>query len=211
MNYKVTGAGKFNLKPIDRTIRKLARFAFLPKGWNFGEGGPIDRHTISSAARIANFSCGLGFERSNAFPGVSGEILIAFYKDDQCVEVTLETGRPITIVLESPERDDIEFSCRDIDHAEKILHNICREIWQHSSELYIPFILTTTDQSLLTWHLSLRPQREAEVSPYLTEIVPSKRRGVYVAISHDSTQETWGNRRYTGSSNLPNYPMTAHG
>jgi hypothetical protein len=79
--------------------RKIASFAELEEGWDFGAGRPSPPEVVAFAQQICE--AGKWFaERANAFPGVDGEIVVAFYFGDNIVDITVNTDLTLDYVHE---------------------------------------------------------------------------------------------------------------
>jgi hypothetical protein len=79
--------------------RKIASFAELEEGWDFGAGRPPRPRVVEFAQKICE--AGKWFaEPANAFPGVDGGIIVAFYFGDNIVDVTVNTDLTLDYVHE---------------------------------------------------------------------------------------------------------------
>ena len=79
------------------TIQKLRDFANLPNGWHFGDGVAPSQERIDQAILFINHGRSRGLSRTNAFPGVNGQIEVTFYDDDRMLEITIEADDSLTI------------------------------------------------------------------------------------------------------------------
>jgi hypothetical protein len=71
------------------TERKLRSFAALADGWNYGSGKRFEKAQIERAVGIYRMFLQLGISVTDAFPGLSGEISVTGYKDNNYIEYTL--------------------------------------------------------------------------------------------------------------------------
>jgi len=76
----------------DSAADEIRSFAHLPKGWDYGKGGPIDPITIKAALEWNNYLRAQRFTNTRAFPGGGGEIVIAAGEADHYLEVIVEPG-----------------------------------------------------------------------------------------------------------------------
>lgn len=93
-------------------ITKIQGFAQLPKGWHYGEGRPADEATVNNATAIAKEARHLNFKEMDAFPGVSGEVVVVIYSGDEDLEFTLFQNGRVTFSHES--------GCLEIDYQENL-------------------------------------------------------------------------------------------
>jgi hypothetical protein len=62
------------------TEEKIFNFSLLESGWNYGEGEKFSNEAIRSALKLHNEIIFRGFSRTDAFPGLDGEIQITIYE-----------------------------------------------------------------------------------------------------------------------------------
>ncbi len=95
---------------IDNATIKIASFRELLPGWNFGEGVAPTERVIELATKLNAEAAVHGFDKSDAFPGINGEILLLFVIGEESVELTIESDESITCVVEfgsvETERDE---------------------------------------------------------------------------------------------------------
>lgn len=94
-------------RPDGGAKAKVIRFADLPSGWHFGQGGPIPLSTVGRAIAILNLGEVLGVE-SNAFPGAGGEVAVAFYGPSRVFEVVVGPSGIETAFSESYGEGEVE-------------------------------------------------------------------------------------------------------
>jgi hypothetical protein len=83
--------------PEDAATQKIRSFASLPIGWHFGEGRAPNLSMIASAIAWNRVMLGLGLPKTEAFPGIVGEIMVTGYSGGHYLEVLLEpSGVSIT-------------------------------------------------------------------------------------------------------------------
>ena len=91
------------------TKDKIRGFSSLKEGWHFHEGGPPTKELLQVAVNMADRVAMSGF-RSDAFPGIDGEIMITVYHDDNYLEFIFETDESVTFVKE---KDKVETACEE--------------------------------------------------------------------------------------------------
>src|SRR6266436_7940577 len=84
----------------DSTMRKLQAFAELPNGWYFGEGRGSEWMALFNARAFTRNAQLRGWQ-TEAFPGVSGEIMVSVETSDQYYEVVAEVDGTMSFVEES--------------------------------------------------------------------------------------------------------------
>lgn len=72
----------------DPVSLKLRRFGDLPDGWSHGRGIGISQGVIAKAYEILSFGTQLQL-RAEVFAGLEGEVAVALYQSDVCVQVTV--------------------------------------------------------------------------------------------------------------------------
>src|SRR5262245_51990805 len=79
-------APRATLSPVRKKLRALGE---LPRGWHFGQGVPVAEHSITAADRFLSLAEQLAI-RTDVFPGIESECMVAFYQGDYCVRVVID-------------------------------------------------------------------------------------------------------------------------
>lgn len=94
-----------------QTDEKLESFADLQVGWHYRKGSPISRSVLENAKLINRYLFKLGFSKTDAFPGVEGQVLLTAYNRDHIVEITIYP--PGNIATFVHEKNDEEISAAE--------------------------------------------------------------------------------------------------
>lgn len=84
---------------VHPTETKCRSFLDLPIGWHSGEGIPPSEETVSRSLSFHGEAIS-GFPLSDAFPGIGGEIMLAFYLNEHCLEFTFEPDGRLVFIHE---------------------------------------------------------------------------------------------------------------
>lgn len=84
---------------VSATEQKLRGFSSLSEGWHFGEGHGPTITAMKVAAQVLRASSGLHVS-SDVFPGTNGSVAVAFYRDERCVEVTVDPDGGLAVFVE---------------------------------------------------------------------------------------------------------------
>lgn len=93
------------------TNEKLRSFTSLPVGWHFGDGVPPSKALISKLVDINNQIYRLGFSKTDAFPGRSGNIMLTIYQGEHLIDLTVEADLETATYLY--EKSDEEIACHE--------------------------------------------------------------------------------------------------
>jgi hypothetical protein len=85
---------RMEVETAERTRKKIEGFARLPEGWHYGSGSPATARVIDLALRTEAMLRNAGYPKTDAFPGVSGEIVVTGYKDRRSVSVEVSDEGP---------------------------------------------------------------------------------------------------------------------
>lgn len=165
MNFLNTNELDPNFWFLQTTDQKISDFLNLPQGWHYGEGNAPNENTVHDSLLINNQATLLGL-KTEAFPGINGEIQINCYSEDKTLEFTIESTGKILLV---EEESGIEISSQEDLTIEGVLDFIRKEygkeIWS-LSELSTECITVNTKSDLSVWRFRI-PLMEAEYPLYL--------------------------------------------
>lgn len=82
------------------TPAKIISFGELPDGWHYGEGGPPAKETIDFAQDLYWLLLRLGYNETDAFPGIHGEVMVTGYEGARYVELIAEKDGTVSVHLE---------------------------------------------------------------------------------------------------------------
>lgn len=82
------------------TVKKIRSFKQLTQGWSYGEGKPFKDSILNDAISVIREAFNLGFNITDAFPGLDGEVMCTIYHEDHYLEFTLEPDGNVTFVRE---------------------------------------------------------------------------------------------------------------
>lgn len=169
------------------TNEKLRSFAELPLRWHYGEGVPPSGSLISRLVEINNQAYRLGFSRTDAFPGVSGSIMLTLYHgDDHLIDLTVEPDEKTATYLYEKNGEEIAYH-DDIDLSTAIemikqVGEVCR-----LSEPYTDYITRKLNTGLKVLPLKLLMMGEYLFSQHN---VQSNSLETFVSISTSTTYLT---------------------
>jgi len=185
------------------TEQTIHSFAHLPTGWHLGRGERPSAQLIADAALYARL-LNLCFEKTRAFPGADGEILLKAYQGDQRVELTFEPDQTFTLIYEVHGED--EFYKDNLSRPEMIayLATILSEVkaraWHcmfGSSTPCITMIRMTG--SSRTSHSSLNETRQGNSRyPAFLRSAPLNPAGVFANTLPSTTRNLLPNQAYIG-------------
>lgn len=84
---------------VNPTNDKLRSFIRLGRGWYFGEGTNPGQSILSNAISLASLAQLCGWE-TDAFPGISGEVLVSIERGSEYYEIIFELNGSLTVVYE---------------------------------------------------------------------------------------------------------------
>ncbi|MBW8035918.1 MAG: hypothetical protein FVQ79_09880 [Planctomycetes bacterium] len=153
------------------TIRKIRNFALLEPGWSHGEGMPISDVVILIAESMYTYGASLDFD-ANAFPGLHGDVAVAFYKGARCLEIVIQPSLTVDVHIEEGEG----FSFKEVSEIEQVsikaaysyLNDLLGEEEWTSRESSIPGNLISADSGFRTWPSNI-PQG-AEMTPLMEKL-----------------------------------------
>jgi hypothetical protein len=96
LNTVYIGGGSLLQKPIED---KITSFGNLRHGWDYGDGGPIPKRTRDLAIQWNRF-LQTQFGETDAFPGGSGEIVIATGNDTHYLELIVEPDDSVSLAYD---------------------------------------------------------------------------------------------------------------
>jgi hypothetical protein len=146
---------------LDRTTRTLLSFASLCDGWHYGAGVVFSRPIIDTALFVQSRLVIIGSTLTEAFPLVTGNILIVGYNGDEEIEVTCRTdgGFDVSHFL----NDEAHFSCSFSNLNE--LYIFLGTIAWKSKKLSGWFILGTTATT----------RNDSQVQPFANHLMVQER------------------------------------
>ena len=165
--------------PENTTKDKIRGFSSFKKGWHFGEGVPPSKELLKIAVNMADRVALSGF-RSDAFPGIDGEIMVTAYHGGDYLEFTFETDGTVTFVREKGETEIAYEEKLTFKQAKKRLNDFgIEKIWKNLSGLSTPPIMTQTRKSSKALRLGIHQDQEYHL--YLSRV--SKRKLVPTSAS----------------------------
>jgi len=188
----------------DLPSEKIRSFADLPVGWHYGEGVPATKGTIDRALVLESEFHKFSFRKTNAFPGIDGEIRVTAYYQSIYVEMTLEISGSVSYIYEFA-NEEIESEELTFDEALAKIADFRGKIWALSG-------LSIFDTTTLTWDDFKASLSEtlATTEAYLSLI----ENAVYkpplesANILKSSTEKLPEHRQLSGKSH-PNYSLMA--
>src|SRR3990167_6074919 len=126
------------------TIKKIYSFIGLPRGWHYGEGRPASKRTAERTKSLLEIAGSNGFKKSDAFPGVDGEIMLSLYENNDMLEFLIEPSGWINFVSERGGHRVKELEGINMIQAIREIKDSRKILW--SSSDYSP--LNTTMQSV---------------------------------------------------------------
>ena len=149
---------------LQTTDQRISDFLKLPQGWHYGEGNAPNEKTVDDSLRINNQATLLGL-KTEAFPGINGEIQINCYLGDKTLEFTIESTDKILLV---EEENDIEISSQDNLTVGEVLNFIRKEYGEttwNSFDQSTQSIIVESESDLTVWRSKI-PPTEAEYQFY---------------------------------------------
>ncbi|MCK4914105.1 MAG: hypothetical protein KAI59_06585 [Planctomycetes bacterium] len=149
---------------LPTTDKKILDFLDLPQRWHYGEGVAPSEQTVENAILMNNHAILLGL-KTEAFPGIDGEIQINCYFGNKTLEFMIESSGEISLV---EEENDIEISSDEnltIKKALDFLREYGNKIW-NLSEQSTHVTTANTEEDLRVWRSQIPPTGvEYQLSP----------------------------------------------
>jgi hypothetical protein len=181
---------------INATEKKINSFRTLPVGWHYGSGiAPLDK-VLDLAIQLNQWAGFMGFEATDAFPDIDGEVLLTVYDGDIYLEFFIEADGSINYIREEGDKE--------VDSKEKIsLHqaiNYIEKIGFLKCRLSVP----STRSTMIQRGKGSQALRLSQVKPTKSQCLRSNAPfglvGVNVHTYEGSTRQLRGIRQYSGKS-----------
>ena len=143
------------------TEEKIFNFCLLEKGWNYGEGEKIPLLAIKSALNLHREIVYRGYSRTDAFPGLDGEIQITVYEGAHYFAFEREKSGKWSATHEKGEKSET-LSGLNFEKIKEYLNSINSMLCNASDYYQGETIGTTRAEGSMTWRLSLNQME----SPY---------------------------------------------
>lgn len=194
-NSVIYATGRF-ASAIDATTQKIAGFAKLAVGWDYGDGGPIARKTINLAVLFVSFLRQLGFSDIDAFPGTGGEISLGVIHGDHYLEIVVEIDQTISIGYDLKRSQEAYFPHVQHEKAQQLVIALAGRIWS-TLGYFTRTSLTPALTVLRAWHSETHPTKGVYLSSTTSAFGRPAR--AYAPTSGGIIQHKPGTPRYSGN------------
>lgn len=181
---------------INATEKKINSFRNLPVGWHYGSGIAPLAKVLDLAIKLNQWAGSMGFEATDAFPGIDGEVMLTVYDGDIYLEFSIEVDGSINYIREEGDKE--------IDSKEKIsLHqaiNYIKKIGLSKWRLSVQ----STRNTMIQGRKDSRELRLSRAKPTKSQFsrrnAPFKLVGVNVHTYEHSTRRLLEIRQCSGKS-----------
>jgi hypothetical protein len=111
------------------TEQKIRLFLLREDGWHYGEGVAFRPETVEKAVALHTFILRKGFFRTNAFPGLAGQVIVTLYHRDEYYEFAVLPDGDIEFTQETGNQEIAFREPMTIEEAEKIIAAIRTGTW----------------------------------------------------------------------------------
>jgi len=160
------------------TQNKIVGFAEYFVGWHFGEGMPPTEDAIDRALQFETYLRSLGFAETDAFLGVSGEIMVTGYEGDNYVEVLVEVNGQFGLVYEHGETEELNEEQRPEEWVRQQLRELADRLW-NAFDLSTPITTIGENVDSQVWRFGIQQTAARQL---LTEHVSTPAGTQYVSI-----------------------------
>lgn len=177
------------------THRKINSFSDLPIGWHFGKGIKPEQSTINNAISLNEKSFEIGFNLTDSFPGIDGEIQLSAYSKNLDIEMIIENNGNISMTGESNNILQFIYENLTIEQVLINLENLRGKIWT-SSIYYTSSTMNRQKEDFVNSHLN--PQMTEVEFPLSIKFVQMRKANPYVNTSGSFTQAMQNQTPYIG-------------
>lgn len=131
-----------------KTVQKIREFVDLSQGWHFGEGIPSSQENLRRAQALLVKSEELGFDTTDAFPGIEGEIQIVIYREDTDYEFTVENDGTITFIHDENDKELRYEPNLSLEDAIETLDRLSDKAWLFSGSFTASTMIRTANDSV---------------------------------------------------------------
>ncbi|MBI2433661.1 MAG: hypothetical protein HYV26_12415 [Candidatus Hydrogenedentes bacterium] len=128
------------------TREKILALGHLKAGWRFGEGDPASPEAFATALALLDTVVGRGFDETDAFPGVNGEVVLTVYFQDRCLEFVVAARNDIDVTWEVGGAVLRVEEGQSLEEARGAVENFWGELWK-SFESFISANTTAAQAS----------------------------------------------------------------
>ena len=140
--------------PNPNKTTKLIFKLKLEKGWRYGEGMPPSEYTVSKAILINEVMKQAGYPKTNASPGVGGQIQVNGYYENIHLEFDIDIDGSISLVIEQNGEEVAEETDLSVDDAIAKINSRGKQ-WSSSN---------------LSMTMISMPRRINSTAPHLTDL-----------------------------------------
>jgi hypothetical protein len=188
---------------LQKTAEKIVGFGDLPRGWHYGNGSAPSEEIIQKALKLNSELALSGFSKTNAFPGIEGEIQVTGYQGPLYLEFTIEPNGEVAFLYERDEKE-IEYKEKlDLETAIEIIRHFRGLAWA----LSVSFIKSTTTpiREYSKASLSSHPVMVVESQPLMKNVYPGAE-PVFASTLKSSTRKSPAYPRSFGKSQQMPFP-----
>jgi len=182
---------------IQQTAEKIAGFEELPEGWHYGSGSRPSHKTIQKALEINAELDASGFSKTNAFPGIEGEIQTTAYHGSLYLEFTIGPDGKITYAFEYNNNEIKYRSGLELDESIEIIRSFRGLLWVFSAS-FIKSTTTPIKEISRALPLNLRVM-EVEYQQLMKNVFPKAESASAITLVN-STKTFWASRPSFGKS-----------
>jgi hypothetical protein len=168
------------------TETKILSFKQLEDGWHYGEGEAFNGAIIEQAVKLHRIAIQQAFFITDAFPGLSGQIVVTIYINHHYLEFEIAADRTVALLQEVDGQEVAYQVGLSFEEAIESLRRLRKDIWKQSGSSARDTMMPEWAGSL-AWH-SGTPVGEPEESRSSTEGVSLRRKTACAAISDVSTK-----------------------
>ncbi len=193
-------------------LEKLRSFGAKREGWHHGEGISFGRAVIESAEAIVVCGQLLGFDEMDVFPGLSGEVLVTFYRSGHCIEIEVDVqpSQRFAVSLERPDGEQTEPAwLENLEQVKNELERLKDSMCPLTSEYSRPSTSTRGEIGSLTWPSSPQALPEVEEYPSLTTIALAEPPVRLAPTSLGGIKTCLDSQQSSGGSQVLSYPTEA--
>lgn len=147
------------------TEKKINSFRELKKGWHYGEGNAPGSLTLLHAIELHKAALNQGFIETDAFPGISGEVMLTIYHRNHYLEFTIEPSGHITFCYEKNNEEICYKEGLSLEDAKGKILELRKEVWKSLDYLTSnTTIMTEGGADLTASHLKIQEQTRGFLS-----------------------------------------------